>query len=65
MIQKSVSLECEPSSEHRQVALRRADFLAEVAEHDARLGELAARLMETDPAARFSALEMKLALLGN
>ena len=26
---------------------------------------LAARLLETDPAARFSALEMKLALLGN
>ena len=46
------------------MALRRANFLAEVAKHDTRLGVLAARLLETDPAARFSALEMKLALLG-
>ena len=47
------------------MARRRADFLAEVGERDARLGLLATRLLATDAAARASALEMKLALLGN
>ena len=52
-----------PHPQQRQVASQRAKFLAEVAKHDARLGELAVRLLETDPAARCSALEMKLELI--